>query len=199
VLHVAQPALSRQIKLLESELGIELVTRQSRGSLTAEGNLLLERSTFLIRFINQIKIDIVEHQASPRGPVILGLPPALENIVVPSLLARMRERYPDINLRIHESFSPNLCDVLVNGTVDFAVLSGPFVAQLSSTCRDYSTKKFARSSVSTTRACRRSPSPSHNCGAVPMVLTGVLAAGVRLTLDRAADLAGGWAERCRRG
>ena len=59
VLHIAQPALSRQIQLLESELGVKLVERHSRGaSLTREGELLLERTTFLLRYTDQIKADI---------------------------------------------------------------------------------------------------------------------------------------------
>lgn len=56
VLHIAQPALSRQVQLLEAELGVKLVERHSRGaSLTREGELLLDRATFLLRYADQIR------------------------------------------------------------------------------------------------------------------------------------------------
>jgi LysR family nitrogen assimilation transcriptional regulator len=68
VLHIAQPALSRQIQLLERELGVRLVERHSRGaSMTPEGALLLERAVFLLRYCDQIKGDIIDLQGTPRG------------------------------------------------------------------------------------------------------------------------------------
>jgi LysR family nitrogen assimilation transcriptional regulator len=190
VLHIAQPALSRQIQLLESELGVRLVMRHSRGAcLTAEGNLLLERATFLIRFMDQIKVDIVELQACPCGPVVLGLPPALASVVVPPLVSRMRESYPGINLRIHECFAPTLCDALEKGTVDFAVLSGPFVATpLIHLTPLLNEKICAVARFDDTRLPFESITIEAFRG-IPLVLTGVLTAGVRLAFDRAADLA----------
>jgi LysR family nitrogen assimilation transcriptional regulator len=191
VLHIVQPALSRQIHLLESELGILLVNRHARGAtLTAEGHLLLERATFLLSFADQIKIDIADLQASPRGPVVLGLPPALARIVVPPLVGAMRERYPDINLRIQESFSPALCDALEKGTIDFAVLSGPVVASPLIQMAPLLNEKIC--------AVARIDDPIMPHGAMtvrdlqglPLILTGVPMAGVRLALDRAACLAG---------
>jgi LysR family nitrogen assimilation transcriptional regulator len=190
VLHIAQPALSRQIQLLEAELGVRLVNRHSRGAaLTAEGNLLLERATFLVRFMDQIKLDIVALQASLRGPVVIGLPVALARMVVPPLVSRMRDRYPDVNLRVHESFLPALCEALEKGTIDFAVLSGPVVAtpliHLTPLLND---------KICAVARCDDSSLPPASISVaalqgVPLILTGVQSAGVRLALDRAADLA----------
>ena len=129
VLHIAQPALSRQIQLLESELGIQLVERHARGaSLTVEGELLLDRATFLLRYADQIKVDIIDLQGAARGPVALGLPPALASVLVLPLTRAVRNQYPEIKLRVSESFSPSLSDSLEQGVLDIAVLSGPIAA-----------------------------------------------------------------------
>ncbi len=65
VLHVAQPALSRQIRLLEEELGVQLFERHARGATpTDEARLLLERAVFLLRYAEQTKQDLMaRHQA----------------------------------------------------------------------------------------------------------------------------------------
>lgn len=109
VVHIAQPALSRQIQLLESELGVRLVERHARGaSLTREGELLLDRANFLLRYTDQIKVDIMDLHGTRRGPVALGLPPALASVLVLPLARAVRATYPEIRLRVIESFSPAL-------------------------------------------------------------------------------------------
>jgi LysR family nitrogen assimilation transcriptional regulator len=191
VLHIVQPALSRQIQLLETELGMPLVTRHTRGaSLTAAGNLLLERATYLLRFAEQIKIDIADLQATPCGPVVLGLPPALASVLVPPLVCRMRERYPDIQLRIQESFTPALCDALEKGTIDFAVLSGPLVASPLIRMAPLLNEKICAVGCGNDPTLPARSITIHELQGRPLILAGVPAAGVRLALDRAADLAG---------
>ena len=75
-LRVAQPALSRQIKLLEHELRTELFTRNGRGMvLTDAGRLLLARTSGIVRQIDQIRDDIQSAQGPPSGRVVLGLVP----------------------------------------------------------------------------------------------------------------------------
>src|SRR6201996_9023070 len=77
-LRIAQPALSRQIKLLEHELRIELFTRNGRGMLlTAAGQLLLDRTTGLVRQIEQVRDDLQSVGGSPSGRVVLGLVPTV--------------------------------------------------------------------------------------------------------------------------
>ncbi|WP_116139264.1 LysR family transcriptional regulator [Trinickia diaoshuihuensis] len=186
VLHIAQPALSRQIQLLESELGVRLVERHSRGaSLTSEGELLLERATFLLRYTDQIKVDIMDMQATPRGPVALGLPPALASVMVPPLARVLRERYPAVRLRVVESFSPALCDGLEQGAVDVAVLSGPIAARpLIHTEPLLAERICAIARADDARLPAGSVSVSE-LQSVPLILAGLEKSGVRLALERA--------------
>src|SRR6267142_2910421 len=67
-LRAAQPALSRQIKLLEHELRVELFVRNGRGMLLTEaGRLLLARTSGIVRQIDQIRDDIQSAKGPPSG------------------------------------------------------------------------------------------------------------------------------------
>ncbi|MGE8158946.1 LysR family transcriptional regulator [Paraburkholderia sp. NPDC080076] len=186
VLHIAQPALSRQIQLLERELGVRLVERHSRGaSLTPEGALLLERAVFLLRYCDQIKGDIMDLQGTPRGLVALGLPPALASVLVLPLTLALRSKYPQIRLRVTESFSPVLSDSLEQGALDVAVLSGPIAATpLIHTDRLLS-EHICVIGVSGDPRLQVASVDVEDLAGVPMILTGLQNSGVRLALERA--------------
>ena len=81
-LRVAQPALSRQIKLLEHELRAELFTRNGRGMvLTEAGRLLLARTAGIVRQIDQMRDEIQSSGGPPSGRVVLGLVPTVSCVI----------------------------------------------------------------------------------------------------------------------
>lgn len=187
VLHIAQPALSRQVQLLEAELGVKLVERHSRGaSLTREGELLLDRATFLLRYADQIRVDIRDLQGTPRGTVALGLPPAFASFFVLPLTRVLRDRYPEVRLRVNECFSPSLSDALERGTLDVALLTGPIAAPA----------QIHAELVLTEMLCGIGPASDARLagpllhiealGDVPLILAGLQKSGVRLALERSA-------------
>ena len=125
-LRIAQPALSRQIKLLEHELRAELFTRNGRGMvLTEAGRLLLARTAGIVRQIDQIRDDIQSQAGAPSGRVVLGLVPTVSCILSARLARRTVERYPGISLCIVESYSGHLIEWLHRGEMDLAVIYGP--------------------------------------------------------------------------
>jgi LysR family transcriptional regulator, nitrogen assimilation regulatory protein len=127
-LRVAQPALSRQIKLLEHELRTELFTRNGRGMvLTDAGRLLLARTSGIVRQIDQIRDDIQSAGGAPSGRVVLGLVPTVSCVLSARLARRTVERYPGISLCIVESYSGHLVEWLHRGEMDLAVIYGPSV------------------------------------------------------------------------
>ncbi|WP_206995827.1 LysR family transcriptional regulator [Trinickia mobilis] len=187
LLHIAQPALTRQVQLLESELGVRLVERHSRGaSLTREGDLLVDRATFLLRYTDQIKVDIMDLAGTARGPVALGLPPALAGVVVPPLARTLRARYPEVRLRVIERFSPALCEALEQGTIDVAVLSGPIAATPFIHVERLMTEPMCAIGPAQDDQLPPGPVSVHQLTGVPLILTGVQNSGVRLALERAA-------------
>ncbi len=127
-LRVAQPALSRQIKLLEHELRTELFTRNGRGMLlTAAGQLLLERTTGLVRQIEQVRDDLQSVSGSPSGRVVLGLVPTVSCILSARFARRIIETLPDVSLLIVESYGGHLVEWLHRGEMDLAIIYGPSV------------------------------------------------------------------------
>ena len=98
-LRVAQPALSRQIKLLEHELRAELFTRNGRGMvLTDAGRLLLARTSGIVRQIDQIRDEIQSAGGPPSGRVVLGLVPTVSCVISARLARRTVDKYPGISL-----------------------------------------------------------------------------------------------------
>lgn len=127
-LRVAQPALSRQIKLLEHELKIKLFARNGRGMvLTAAGQLLLDRTTGLVRQIEQVRDDIQSVSGKPSGHVVLGLVPTVSCVLSARFARRIVEELPEVSLRIVESYGDHLVEWLHRGEMDLAIIYGPSV------------------------------------------------------------------------
>jgi LysR family transcriptional regulator, nitrogen assimilation regulatory protein len=125
-LRVAQPALSRQIKLLEHELRAELFTRNGRGMvLTDAGRLLLARTAGIVRQIDQVRDEIQSAGGPPSGRVVLGLVPTVSCVLSARLARRTVDKYPGISLCIVESYSGHLTEWLHRGEMDLAVIYGP--------------------------------------------------------------------------
>lgn len=123
VLSVAQPVLSRQIRSLEEELGIELLYRNGRGIvLTEAGQLLVERARSILSEASAIASDIDSMRASPSGKLILGLPPTANAILSVPLIERFRETYPRVKLKVQEGYSGHVLEWLSTGRIDVAVL-----------------------------------------------------------------------------
>ena len=125
-LRAAQPALSRHIKLLEHELRVELFIRNGRGmQLTSAGQMLLDRTTGLVRQIEQVGDDIQSASGRPSGRVILGLVPTVSAVLSGRLARRIIRDLPDISLRIVESYGGHLVEWLHRGEMDLAITYGP--------------------------------------------------------------------------
>ncbi len=123
VLSVAQPVLSRQIRSLEEELGIELLYRNGRGIVVTEaGQLLVEHARSIIGEARQIVTEIDSMRASPSGKLVIGLPPTANAILSVPLIQRFREAFPRVKLKIQEGYSGHVLEWLSTGRIDVAVL-----------------------------------------------------------------------------
>jgi LysR family nitrogen assimilation transcriptional regulator len=125
-LRISQPAVSRQIRALEEELGRPLFVRHSHGvSLTDAGRTLLERGQTILRQFDQARDDIRTGIAGPSGTVTLAVPPAAGNFLVPPLTKRFAAAYPNVFLKVVAGFSRYIHEWLVRGSVDLACLHDP--------------------------------------------------------------------------
>jgi LysR family nitrogen assimilation transcriptional regulator len=123
-LDVAQPALSRQVQLLEKELGAVLLERHARGvSLTENGRLVYDRAAQIFGLMSDIRqsLDAVRDQAA--GPVCLGVPPIFPTNFTCELVARMRARHPLVFLQITEGPTGLVRDWVESGYVDIGIIS----------------------------------------------------------------------------
>ncbi len=125
-LGVAQSALSRQVRLLESEIGMPLLVRHPRGvRLTGAGVQFLEHCQRVIREITLLKEEMRVRKEVPRGSVVLGIPPTLAPLLLPGCIERAQQQCPDVALRVVEGYSTILFDSLLTGQIDLAILMNP--------------------------------------------------------------------------
>ena len=126
VLRISQPAVSRQIRALEGELGRALFIRHSHGvSLTDAGRILLERTQSILRQFDQAQAEIRDGQDGPSGTITFAVPPAAGTVLVPPVLARFGAAYPNVFPKVAAGFSSYTHEWLLRGRVDLACLHDP--------------------------------------------------------------------------
>ncbi len=122
--HVAQPALSRQIRTLETELGLPLFDRVGRGvRLTAAGRSILPRVERILAEVESIRRDVRAISSLDVGAVALGFLHSIGAHLLPSALAAFRARYPDIGFTLHEAAWSELETLVQRGDLDLAITS----------------------------------------------------------------------------
>ena len=122
-LDVAQPALSRQVRLLEVELRQTLLLRNGRGAVPTEaGKLLLEHGRGILHQVQRARDDLGQLRGGLSGHVALGLPSSVARVLAVPLTRAFREALPGARLSISESLSAGLQEGLATGRLDIAVL-----------------------------------------------------------------------------
>src|SRR5262252_9835313 len=121
-LHVAQPAVSAQIRRLETELGTTLLQRTTRRvSLTYAGELFLARARRVLDQLDRARADLDELSTVRRGQVRVGATQILGSLDLPAALAQFRHRYPGVSLALHSGLIAKLLGLLDAGGVDLIV------------------------------------------------------------------------------
>lgn len=122
-LDVAQPALSRQVRLLEVELRQNLLTRNGRGAIPTEaGRLLLEHGRGILHQVERAREELGRVRGALAGRVAIGLPPSVGKVLTVPLIRAFRERMPEATLSISEGLSVGMHESLATGRLDIALL-----------------------------------------------------------------------------
>ncbi len=125
-LNVAQPALSRQVRLLEVELRQNLLVRNGRGATpTQAGQLLLEHGRGILHQVERAQEELGRVRSGLSGRVALGMPPSVARVLTVPLTRAFRQRMPEAQLSISEGLSTAMQENLQNGRLDIAVLYNP--------------------------------------------------------------------------
>ena len=119
---MAQPALGLQIRQLEQELGVSLLSRHSRGvSPTRAGQLLYERACDILRLVDESERQVKAAGRLEREGIVLGLTNGFMNIVGRELILQARRDLPAVNLSLVEERSVVLVDGLERHEIDIAL------------------------------------------------------------------------------
>lgn len=171
VLHIAQSALSRQIRILEDELGASLFNRYDRGvTLTETGEILRDRASLLLREIASLRDEVVGKAKEPRGELSVGMPPSMHEMVTVPLIDGYCRRYPSVALHVHEGISVDLAKLVQDGKLDCAVVVDLSAVALTKAAL-FLTEQLYLVGPRKTRLGVKAPVSLEEVSAKPMILT----------------------------
>ena len=125
-LDTAQPALSRQVRALETELRETLLIRTGRGvTLTDAGRRFLEHGHAIMQRVAQAQEDLGAQRDEPVGRVVVGLPPSLARRLTLPLIDIFSREMPKARLAVVEGFSMNIAEWLTTGRMDVGLVYSP--------------------------------------------------------------------------
>jgi LysR family nitrogen assimilation transcriptional regulator len=123
VLHVAQPALSRQIQQLEADLGVQLFIRSDSGvTLTDAGKALSSRAVKLLDHLASVRDEISSYSDEIHGQLKFGIPPSFFDLLTSPLIQQYRAQFPAVELTIIEDISSTIHELILNGRLDIGIV-----------------------------------------------------------------------------
>ena len=125
-LHTSQPGVSKQIKLLEDELGFQIFARDGRTltHVTPAGEQVIERALRILREVQSIRSLSEEWRDEASGSLSLGTTHTQARYVLPAVLKAFRDRYPHIRLHLHQGTAEQIAEMAVLDRIDFAINTG---------------------------------------------------------------------------
>jgi LysR family nitrogen assimilation transcriptional regulator len=127
---IAQPALTRQLRELEEDLGTPLFHRLPRGvRLTQAGVTLYESAQRILGEAQRVRQRLARKSGDERVTVSVGVTPTLARMLLPGLFEHCMNTLRDVELRSREAFTPELLDLLERGLIDMAVVTNPGVSR----------------------------------------------------------------------
>jgi DNA-binding transcriptional LysR family regulator len=123
-LHVVQPAVSMQIRRLEIDYNVSLFERTPHGVYPNEvARRLYPLCIDILGRVEGVRQALKDSSGLLSGTLAVGIPPSIAHGVLADVLRQFHERNPDVKLAVHEGYSANLVDWLIQGDLDFAILS----------------------------------------------------------------------------
>lgn len=123
VLYTSQPGISKQIRLLEDELGVEIFARSGKHltRVTPAGEAILEIAGEVLRKVDGIKQVAQEFSDERKGSLTLATTHTQARYALPDVIKRFMSRYPDVSLHMNQGTPKQIAEMAAKGKVDFAI------------------------------------------------------------------------------
>lgn len=125
-LYTSQPGISKQLKLLEQELKVQLFTRKGKSlaEITPAGRDVIARARKIMREVDNIRSLASDLSGEEEGTLSIATTHTQARYVLPEIIRAFRERYPKVNLELHQGTSEQIAELVANNAVDFAIATG---------------------------------------------------------------------------
>lgn len=125
-LHTSQPGVSKQVKLLEEELGFRIFEREGRNltRITAAGQDVVEHAARLLEEAENIRRLSADFQDESRGSMSIATTHTQARYVLPPVVKQFRAKYPKVDLHLHQGTSEQIADLAAADRVDFSIATG---------------------------------------------------------------------------
>jgi DNA-binding transcriptional LysR family regulator len=131
ILYVSQPSLSKQIKILETRLGISLLNRENNTiSLTEAGKVFLQYAERILALCEESCRALNDVKNGDRGNLIVGASQTIGTYLMPRVLALFAQNYPQININVQVDSTRVIAKKVVNREIDIAVVGGDVPEEL---------------------------------------------------------------------
>lgn len=130
-LYLSQPSLSKQIKILEKNMDLLLINRDSNKiSLTENGQVFLEYSERILALCEESCRALVDLKNGERGKLIVGSSQTIGTYLMPKVLALFAKTYPQMSLKVQVNSTPIIANEIINREIDIAVVGGKIPNEL---------------------------------------------------------------------
>ncbi len=125
-LYTSQPGVSKQLKLLEEELGLQLFTRKGKslGGVTPAGQKVIDRARIIMQEVDNIRSLASDFYHEEEGTLSIATTHTQARYVLPGIIKEFRDRYPRVNLALHQGTSEQIADMVSANEIDFAIATG---------------------------------------------------------------------------
>ena len=122
-LYTSQPGISKQIRLLEDELGVEIFARSGKHltHVTPAGEAILKTAGEILRKVESIKSVAQEFSNERKGSLSLATTHTQARYALPDTISTFIHRYPDVSLHMHQGTPMQISEMAADGTVEFAI------------------------------------------------------------------------------
>lgn len=130
-LHIAQPHLSNQLKLIEDELGVKLLERSTRKiKLTNAGEMLLHRAKQVLELMDTTIKELKDFNEGLQGTLSIGTISSAGDILLPNVIYNFHQQYPGINFHIRECNTHEILELLNTGVIEVGIIRTPLNSEL---------------------------------------------------------------------